>query len=257
MTRAWFRAWFRAWLVALRRSSCWWAKCKVNWKRSWIWFPCPGLNALNALPFAASNPGKPAKPTIGSPEVAWKWFDPVGHWIASSITKNMNVKGYQTLLGYMLTMPLFYIVLLWNVTWHVMIMWWSCDEFWIELIHPAAAPMRTILGVCETHPATRSSSSATRCGCGCGLSPQAMSWTSNDFVWFCESVWCIFSMVASSKVRKNREYFSICSSILSYFWLQILRTLYSTELYTLLFILRVWKYERTKSEGYQHAAPSS
>ena len=127
MTRAWFRAWFRAWLVALRRSSCWWAKCKVNWKRSWIWFPCPGLNALNALPFAASNPGKPAKPTIGSPEVAWKWFDPVGHWIASSITKNMNVKGYQTLLGYMLTMPLFYIVLLWNVTWHVMIMWWVLD----------------------------------------------------------------------------------------------------------------------------------
>ena len=38
------------------RSSCWWAKCKVNWKRSWIWFPCPGLNAL---PFADTKWHKP------------------------------------------------------------------------------------------------------------------------------------------------------------------------------------------------------
>jgi hypothetical protein len=134
---------------------------------------------------------------------------------------------------------------------HVMIMWWSCDEFWIELIHPAVAPMWTILGVCETHPATRSSSSATRCGCGCGLSPQAMSWTSNDFVWFCESVWFIFSMVASRKVRKTENILAYVPQSSPTFHCRY--CVHYTLLYTLLFILRVWKYERTKSEGYQHA----
>ena len=115
---------------------------------------------------------------------------------------------------------------------------WSCDEFWIELIHPAVAPMWTILD--DLRSLWNSSSNQKQLEC---YKMWVWMWSlaaSNElnFKWFCMILWiCVIYLLHGSQPQsaKNREYFSICSSILSYFWLQILRTLYTV--YCILFCL--------------------
>ena len=144
---------------------------------------------------------------------------------------------------------------------HVMIMWWVLD--WADSSSSGS-------NVDDLRSLWNSSSNQKQLEC---YKMWVWMWSlaaSNElnFKWFCMILWiCVIYLLHGSQPQsaKSREYFSICSSILSYFSLQILRTLYST-VYSFVYLarLKIWTDEEwrlptcpIRPVGCQHTAPSS